>query len=44
MKEHNNQLVLNALRHKESLTRKELSELTGLTLGSITIIVNDLIE
>ena len=44
MKAHNFQLVLNALRHRESLTRKELSGLTGLTLGSITILVNELIE
>jgi len=44
MKAHNFQLILNTLRHKESLTRKELSRLTGLTLGAITILVNELIE
>lgn len=44
MKEINLKVVLNSVRQKEPISRKELAELVGLTSSSITNIVNRLIK
>jgi N-acetylglucosamine repressor len=44
MKEINLKVVLNSIRQKEPISRKELAELVGLTSSSITNIVNRLIK
>lgn len=44
MKASNARTILNAVRREGKISRKDLSELTGLTMGTVTNLTHDLIE